>query len=77
MVAQIEAPSTLAPGVAQQIFVIGSGVAGALTGLVIAKGFVGVKNIPTPLVVATTVVSVVATVGAGVYLAKRAKEGFV
>lgn len=73
MALQIE--SSLPPTVAQQVFIIGSGIAGALTGLVIARGFAGIKEVPTPLVVATTVVSIFFTVGAGLYLAKKAKEG--
>lgn len=77
MLGQFEAPSRMAPTIAQQIFVLGSGIAGGLAGFALAKGFSGVKDVSTPLVVATTVVSVFCTLGAGLYLANKAKEAFV
>lgn len=76
MIRVIEAPARVPPTVAQQIFVIGSGVAGGLAGFILARDFAGIANVPTRLVVGTTIVSILATVAAGVYLARKAKEAF-
>jgi heterodisulfide reductase subunit A-like polyferredoxin len=77
MVQGFEAPSRVAPTIAQQIFVIGSGIAGGAAGLALAKGLAKVKEVPTSLVVGATIVSVIFTLGAGIYIAEKAKEGFV
>lgn len=68
--------SVVAPTIAQQIFVIGSGVAGGVAGYVLAKEFsqANIREVPTPLVISTTLLSVLFTIGAGVYLARKAKE---
>lgn len=65
----------LAPTVAQQIFTIGSAVAGGIAGLVLAREFAGLDRVPSSMVFGATIVSVFFTVGAGLYLAKEAKEG--
>jgi hypothetical protein len=65
----------LTPTMAQQIFVIGSGIAGGVAGICIARGFAGVKNVPGYLVALATIVSFAFTLGAGLYLAEKAKEG--
>jgi hypothetical protein len=62
-------PATLPPTVAQQIFIIGTGIAAGVTGLVLARKFVGVQRVPTPALIVATVVSALATFGAGLYLA--------
>ena len=75
MLGQFEAPSRMAPTIAQQIFVLGSGIAGGLAGFALAKGFSGVKDVSTPLVVGTTIISVICTLAAGLYLSDKSKEG--
>jgi len=71
----LQAPDRLAPTVAQQMFVIGSGIAGGLAGILIAREFSKVEDVSAPLAIGTTVVSVLFTVGAGMILAKKAAEG--
>ncbi len=66
--------STVPPTIAQQVFVIGSGIAGGLAGFIMAKELTGVEDVPVNLVAGVTIVSVIATLGAGIYLAKKAKE---
>lgn len=68
--------SVVAPTIAQQIFVIGSGVAGGVAGYHLAKEFseANIQQVPTALVMTATLFSVLFTVGAGVYLARKAKE---
>lgn len=65
---------TLPSNIAQQIFVLGSGLAGAAAGMILAKSFSGVSEIPRSTVIGTTIVSIVFTLGAGLYLAKKAEE---
>lgn len=60
--------------IAQQVFVIGSGIAGGLAGFIIAKELTGVKDVPVSLVAGVTLISALATLGAGIYLAQKAKE---
>jgi hypothetical protein len=74
MVLAVEAPARVPPTVAQQIFVIGSGIASGLAGFTIAREFAEVENVSTPLVVGTTVISIFFTIAAGLYLARKAKE---
>lgn len=69
-----ELAPTLPPTVAQQTFIICSGIAAGLAGMTIAKGFIGAKEVPTSAVALATIISVVATFGAGLYLASKAKE---
>lgn len=64
----------VAPTVGQQIFTIGSALAGGLTGIILAREFANVDQVPRDTVILTTLVSVVFTVGAGFYLAKKVKE---
>lgn len=65
---------TLPSNIAQQVFVLGSGLAGAAAGMVLARSFSGVAAVPKSTVIGATIVSVVFTLGAGLYLAKKAKE---
>ena len=69
-------PATLAPTVGQQFFVIGSGIAAGIAGLILAKELVGVTRIPTSAVIFATGFSAFALLGAGVYIAKKAKEAY-
>lgn len=73
MAVGVQLPETVAPTVAQQMFVVGSGIAGGVAGYLIAKEFSGIESVSLPLVVGTTVVSVLFTVGAGIYLARKAR----
>lgn len=72
----LEAPSRVPPTVAQQVFVIGSGIAGGLAGLHLAREFAGVRDVPTGPVVVATVVSFFFTLGASYYLARNIKETY-
>jgi len=65
---------TLPPTVGQQFFVIGTGIAAGVAGLILAKKLVGVTRVPTSAVIFATGFSALALLGAGVYIAKKAKE---
>jgi hypothetical protein len=67
----VEAPSRVPPTVAQQIFTIGSAIAGGLAGIVVARKFAKVQDVPTSQVAGATLISVLFTLGAGLYLAKQ------
>lgn len=67
----IQAPERIAPTVAQQVFILGSGIAGGLAGFLLAKHLAKVPDVSMPLVAGTTIVSVVATFGAALYLVKH------
>lgn len=70
----ISAPSRIPPTVAQQIFTIGSALAGGAAGILLARRFVGVEYVPMKHVAAATIISIVFTLGAGLYLAKKVRE---
>lgn len=70
----IEAPSRVPPTVALQAFTIGSALAGGLTGIILARELAGVEDVPVPLVAGATIVSILFTLGAGLYLAKKVRE---
>jgi hypothetical protein len=75
MAAITQVPTSVPTTIAQQMFVIGSGIAGGLAGFLLAKELAPVKNVSVPLVAGTTLVSIFFRVGAGLYLARKAKEG--
>jgi len=62
------------PTIAQQVFTIGSAIAGGLAGMVLARELADVENVPVSLVAGTTIVSALFTIGAGLYLAKKVRE---
>lgn len=64
----IRAPARVAPTVAQQIFTVGSAVAGGLGGFLLAKKLTKVSDVSFPLVLGTTLISIIATFGAAYYL---------
>lgn len=66
--------TTLPPTVGQQVFTIGSAVAGGLAGIIVARKFADVETVPTNYVVAATVVSALFTLGAAAYLANKVTE---
>jgi hypothetical protein len=70
----LEAPDTVSPTIAQQMFVIGSGIAGGLGGIVLARKFTNVREVKVPVVAVATLVSIVATVGTAVWLSRSAEE---
>jgi len=67
----IEVPGRVPPTVAQQVFILGSGIAGGLAGFLLARHLAKVEDVSMPLVFGTTLVSVVATFGAALYLVKH------
>lgn len=74
MIQTIEAPDRVVPTVAQQIFVIGSGVAAIVAGIALSQGLSRVTDVPTSRVVKATIVSGFFTLLGGIYLAKTASE---
>ena len=71
MIKVIEAPDRVAPTVAQQIFTVGSAVAGGLAGFLLAKKLAKVPDVSMRLVAGTTIISIIATFGAAVYLVRH------
>lgn len=71
MITEIKAPARVAPTVAQQIFTVGSAVAGGLGGFVLARKLSKVTDVSFPLVAGTTFISILATLGAAVYLGRH------
>jgi aspartate oxidase len=67
----LEAPPTVPPTVAQQIFVIGSGIAGGMAGLYLAQKLSRVENVRTGPLALATLASILFTVGGAIYLAKH------
>lgn len=65
--------STLKPTIAQQVFTIGSGVAGGLAGVTLARKLIDAEEVPTSQVIFAAVFSAAATVGA-VYFIRPIKE---
>lgn len=61
----------VAPTVAQQVFILGSGIAGGLAGFLLARHLSKVQDVSLPLVAGTTLVSVIATFGAALYLVRH------
>jgi hypothetical protein len=77
MAVVLQAPSRVPPTVAQQIFIVGSSAASILAGIAMAREFADVQDVPTPLVTGATIISILATLGAGLYLAGRVQRGSV
>ena len=70
----IYTPEKLPAPVAQQVFVIGSGIAGGLAGFYLAKRFIGIQEVSFPSVIGATLVSAIFTFGAAAMLAKSVEE---
>ena len=66
----IEAPQKVSPTVAQQLFTVGSAIAGGLAGFVLARKLGHVTEVPLAPLITATVVSVVATFGAAIALTR-------
>ena len=58
------------PTVAQQVFAIGSGVAGGLAGMYMARGLVGRTSVPGSWVIGATIISALFTFGSAALLIK-------
>jgi len=58
------------------MFAIGSGIAGGLAGMFMAKGLVGRTSVPTSYVVGATIVSALFTFGAAALLIKALPEEY-
>jgi len=65
---------TVPAPVAQQVFVIGSGIAGGVAGFILAREFVGAEEVPLSHVVAATTVSAIFTFGAALILGKAVSK---
>jgi len=65
---------TVPPTIAQQVFTIGSGIAGGLAGFMLARELVGVKEVPTSVLAGATLVSAAFTFGAAYFLGKAVKK---
>lgn len=66
----------LPPTVAQQVFVIGSALAGGAAGILLSRELAKVTDVPVNQVAAATFISALFTFGAAAYLARslRPKE---
>lgn len=71
---RITVSSTVRPTIGQQIFTIGSAIAGGLAGMIVAREFSQVEEVPTNQVIFATAISVIFTVAAAVYLAKQVNQ---
>jgi len=69
-----EVPQRVPPTVAQQVFVIGSGIAGGAAGFFLAKELAGVEDVPVAPVAIATTLSAVLTFVAAMYLARKVRE---
>jgi len=66
----IEAPPYVDPPIAQQIFTIGSAIAGGLAGFILARSLANVEKVPVAPLVGATIVSAVFTFGAAMLLTR-------
>lgn len=64
----------VAPPVAQQIFTIGSAIAGGVAGFVLANSLSKAEVVPTDKVLGATLISALFTLGAALVLAKSVEE---
>jgi hypothetical protein len=74
MAVVLQVPDKVPATVAQQMFVIGSGIAGGLGGFILARKFSRIQEVSVPMVALTTIVSIAATLGAALYLGQVSKE---
>lgn len=65
--------TALTPTLAQQVYVIGSGIAGGLAGFILAARLAGARSVPIPSLLLATLVSGAATFGS-VYLIQINRE---
>jgi len=71
MAVVLQAPTRVKPTVAQQVFVIGSGIAGGLAGMHIARELANIEDVNTGPVVVATLISFLGTFGAALYLTRN------
>ena len=71
MSAIVQAPERVPATIAQQVFVIGSGIAGGLAGFTLAQKFSKVHDVPVAPLAIATLVSIAFTFGAAVWLGNR------
>jgi len=64
------------PTVAQQAFIIGSGIASGLAGIHLARELAKVQDVPTGPVIVATLVSIFFTFGAAVYITKNLRKTY-
>lgn len=72
----MEIPGRVPPTIAQQVFTIGSAIAGGVGGIVLARNLTKVRDVPVDYVAATTMVSVIFTFGAAMALARMATKEY-
>ena len=71
-----EAPSRVPPTVAQQVFVIGSGIAGGAAGFYLARELTEVEDVPVAPLAIATIFSVLFTFGAAFYLVRKIRSTY-
>lgn len=74
MIRSIHITDQMPPTIAQQLFTIGSGIAGGLAGMVMARGLVGRTSVPTSYVIGATAISALFTFGAAFLLIRTLPE---
>lgn len=67
-------PAKVPATTAQQVFTVGSGVAGGLAGFLLAKKLADVREVPAPALVGATLMSAVFTFGAAILLARAVRK---
>ena len=72
----VEVTQKVPPAVAQQVFTVGSAIAGGLAGFVLAKRLTDVKEVPVPPLVVATLVSAVFTLGAAIMQARSLEKEY-
>lgn len=70
----LEAPVGVPSTVAQQVFSVGSGIAGAMAGFVLAKELVDVKEVPSSALALGTLVSAIFSFGAALLIVRAVKR---
>jgi hypothetical protein len=71
MTLTVEAPPTVSPTMAQQIFVLGSGLAGGLGGFLLAQKLSKTEAVPTGPLAIATLTSIFFTVAGAIFLTKH------
>jgi hypothetical protein len=63
--------ATVPPPIGQQVFTIGSGLAGGLAGFILAQRLIGKERVDVAPLIAATILSATATLGAAFLIRSR------